>query len=91
MIYHQETFYGATLWFECLCVKLLHPVAATSRANSVMMMMMIAPNSRARKGGKEKGKVKGEYGGMMMRIAPNSCARKGGKKKVEGKGEFGII
>ena len=24
--------------------------------------MMIAPNSRARKGGKKRGKVKGEYG-----------------------------
>ena len=25
-------------------------------------MIMIAPNTRARKGGKEKGEVKGEYG-----------------------------
>ena len=34
---------------------------------NLMMMMMIAPNSGARKGGKEKerGKVKGEeYGGI---------------------------
>ena len=27
--------------------------------------MMIAPNSRARKGGKERGEVKGEYGGIL--------------------------
>ena len=26
------------------------------------MIMMIAPNFRARKGGKERGEVKGEYG-----------------------------
>ena len=44
-------------------------------------MMMIAPNSRARKGGKERGDVKGEYGGMMMMIASNSRARKGGKER----------
>ena len=35
----------------------------------LLMMMMIANNSRARKGGKERGEVKGEYGGIsgMMR------------------------
>ena len=39
-------------------------------------MMMIAPNSRARKGGKKMG----ECGGiMMMMIAPNSRGRTGGK------------
>ena len=50
-------------------------------------MMMIAPNSRARKGGKERGKVKGEYGGIMMLIAPNSRARKGGKERGKVKAE----
>ena len=29
-----------------------------------LMMMTIAPNSRARKGGKERGEVKREYGGI---------------------------
>ena len=29
------------------------------------MMMMIAPNSCARKGGKERGEVKWEYGGIL--------------------------
>ena len=28
------------------------------------VMMVIAPNSRARKGDKERGEVKGEYGGI---------------------------
>ena len=27
-------------------------------------MMMTTPNSRARKGGKERGKLKGKYGGI---------------------------
>ena len=31
---------------------------------TVKDMMMIAPNSRARKEGKERGEVKGEYGGI---------------------------
>ena len=30
-----------------------------------MMMMIIAPNSWAHKGKKERGEVKGEYGGVM--------------------------
>ena len=47
----------------------------------MMMMMMIALNSHARKGEKEKGEVKGEYGGMMMMIAPNPRARKGRKER----------
>ena len=42
-------------------------------------MMMVAPNSCARKGGK------GEYGRIMMVIAPNSGARKG--EEVKGKYE----
>ena len=29
-----------------------------------VIMMMIAPNSRASKGGKERGEVKGGYGGI---------------------------
>ena len=49
--------------------------------------MMIAPNSRTRKGGKERGEVKGECGGMMMMIAPNSRALKGGKESGEIKGK----
>ena len=56
-----------------------------------MMMMMIAPNSHARKGGKERGEMKGEYGGTMMMIAPNSHARKGGKERGEVKAEYGRI
>ena len=60
-------------------------------------MMMIAPNSGARKGGKERVDVKGEYGrisgeeegnadyGWMMMISLNSRARKG-----EGGGEGGV-
>ena len=55
------------------------------------MMMMIAANSRACKGGKERGEVKGEYGGMMVMIAPNSRACKGGKERGEVKGEHGRI
>ena len=31
------------------------------------MMMIVAPNSRARKGGKERGEVKGEYGGIWRK------------------------
>ena len=39
--------------------------------------MMLAPNSRTRMERKEKGEVKGEYGGMTIMIAPNSSrARK---------------
>ena len=49
-------------------------------------MMIIAPNSPARKGGKERG-GEGEYGGMM--IAPNSRARKEGKEREEMKGKYG--
>ena len=55
------------------------------------VMMMIASNSRARTGGKERGEVKGECGGMMMMIASNSRARMGGKERGEVKGEYGII
>ena len=44
------------------------------------MMMMIAPNSCARKGEKERGEVKGYWnGGMVMIIGPNSYACKGGE------------
>ena len=32
--------------------------------HQVIMMIIISPNSRARKGKKEKGEVKGEYGGV---------------------------
>ena len=44
---------------------------------------MITPNSRAHKGEKERGEVKGEYRGMMMIIAPNSHAHMGEKVKGE--------
>ena len=36
------------------------------------VMVMIAPNSRARKGGKERGEVKGEYGGIEVEEEGNA-------------------
>ena len=55
------------------------------------MMMVIDPNSRAHKGEKERGEVKGEYRGMMMIIAPNSHAHKRKKERGEVKGEYGRV
>ena len=37
-----------------------------------MMMMMIAPNSLARNGVKERGEVKGEYGGICVEEEANA-------------------
>ena len=57
---------------------------------SRLLMMMITLNSRACKGGKERGDVKEEYRGMMMMvmIASTSRAHKGEKERGEVKGEY---
>ena len=60
------------LWFLCIFMRFLCIVGEGEvKGEHGGIIMMVGPNSRAGKGGKERGeeKEKGECGGMMM-IAP---------------------
>ena len=49
-------------------------------------MMMIASNSRPRKGGKERREVKGQYGGMTIALNSRICKEEKERKLRRGGG-----